>query len=286
MQKFYTFLMAIAISFSLSAQSTIDISAINTDFTTTFDGDLVIDVQACTSAVATPSVSFTNPFKGLSFMDAEISFDVYNRWPTVDSIRTLGSLLGIFDPMLGRMYFSNGSYLGFNNGSFVDANMVNFGLGTHFLGNESWKNVQIQFSGDGYAVYVDGSLAYDQNSTDVTINGNLMDYNEIITFLQNAETLVFGTGSFWSDNTKPDGTYWDQQWSYMKNITFTPDFSTVSIDGPDFDFNSEVIREMYYSMDGKAVGADLSQLVPGFYVKKEFFRNGATRSSKFVKAPY
>ena len=283
MKKLYTLLVVLLVTVSVSAQTTtIDLSAVDQNLTTEFEGETVLDVAECASPDSAPALSYTNPFQGLSFTEAEIAFDVYTYEP-VDSIKVLGSLISIFDPALGRMYFTNGSYLGFNNGSFVDGNLDNFGIGVDFLGVMQWRSVQLQFDTTGYAVYVDGELAYDETSTDVPSAGNLADYGEIITFLQNASTLLFGTGSFWSSNTRPDGTYWDAQFSYMKNITFTPNFSTTNIEEVDFSQFGAPVRESYFNLNGAEVNADVNALAPGMYVKKEFFRNGAVRASKVVK---
>ncbi|MEZ4685932.1 MAG: hypothetical protein R3B47_07645 [Bacteroidia bacterium] len=110
MKKIYVLLTAMALAFAANAQSTtIDISAIDTALTVDFQNELVIDVARCTSAIASPALSYANPFKGQTFSEAEISFDVYNYAPA----RFLGALLSVYDPGLGRLYFTNGSYLGF-----------------------------------------------------------------------------------------------------------------------------------------------------------------------------
>jgi hypothetical protein len=225
MRKFYFFLFALFASIPLHAQTTVlDLSKIDAAYTTTFEEQLVIDVATTASKVASPKLSFTNPFKGLDFSEAQISFDVYTYHP--DSIKVLGSLLALFDTTLGRMYFSNGSYLGYNGvGGWFDANLQSYALDSNFIGTQTWKNIKLQFTATGYAMYVDNVLAFDQSSTDVTINGTLTDYSNVISFLQKASTLVIGTGSWWSDNTRDDGTYYDNQFSYLKNIKFSPDFS-------------------------------------------------------------
>jgi hypothetical protein len=225
MRKFCFLVIALFASWAINAQTVIDIGAIDATYTTTFEEELVIDVATTASAVASPKLSFANPFKGLDFSEAQISFDVYTYLP--DSNKVLGSLLAIFDASLGRMYFSNGSYLGYNaTGGWFDANLLSYGIDSNFIGTQTWKNIKLQFTATGYAMYVDNVLAFDQNSTDVTIGGTLADYSNVISFLQNASTLVIGTGSWWSDNTRPgDGTYWDCQFSYLKNLKFTPDFS-------------------------------------------------------------
>ena len=181
-----------------------------------------IDVAACASAVATPVLSYTNPFKDESFDTAKISFDVYNLY-TPDSIHVLGALFSVFDTGgTGRMYFTNGSYLGYNAlGSWFDANMDNYGLDTDFLGNGSWKSVDLTFSNGGYSMYVDGMLAFNQHSTDVTIAGATADYGDVLDFLQGASHFVIGTGSWWSDNTRPGGSYYDIQHSWLRDVSFT-----------------------------------------------------------------
>lgn len=285
MKKIYTFLIAFFIVLGLGAQSTsIDISTVNSAYTKTVDGELVIDVATASSPVAAALLAFENPFKGKTFGEAEISFDVYN-YHGVDSIKVLGALLAIWDATLGRLYFSNGSYLGYNDGEFYDANLIDYGIGTDFLGGNVWKKVQLQFTPGGYAMYVDGTLAFDQSSSNVTIAGNLSDYMRVINFLQNASTLVIGTGSWWSDNTRPDGTYWDAQFSYLKNIKFTPDFSTAgtSVREVAADLDAHVVREEFYSITGVKIANDFNSLKPGVYVRKTVYNNGAVQTSKIGK---
>lgn len=284
MKQIYTLIVAfMAFSVAYAQHTTIDISAIDPAFTTTFEGELVIDVAEAASTVANPDVSFDNPLMGQDFTDAEIAFDVYN-YEGVDSIKVLGSLIALFDDALGRMYFTNGSYLGFNNGMFIDANLIDFGLDTDFLGGNQWRNVKLQFSETGFAVYVDDELAYNESSTDVTIAGNLMDYSQIIDFMQNAATLVIGTGSFWSDNMRPDGTFFDPQYSYMKNITITPNFTTSTEEVINGQPQGTLISTTYFTMDGRRAGEDFTNLAPGVYVKVEAFSSGQVRSEKVFKS--
>lgn len=277
----YTFIIAMMVSFAVSSQTIIDISAIDAAYTTTVDNDLVIDVLTTSSPVATPLLSYDNPFKGLEFTDAEISFDVNNHMGT-DSIKVLGSMFAIFDEELGRMYMSNGSYLGFNDGQFIDANLIDFALGTDFIGGKTWKNVKLKFSAQGFAMYVDDVLAFDQNSTDVTIASDVADYNQIITFLQNASTLVFGTGSWWSDNSREDGTFWDAQYSYLKNISFTTSNAPTTAVS-DFVADLKVISKEYYMLSGAKVSNDFNALVPGIYILRTTYDNGAVKGSKVVR---
>lgn len=278
MKKLFSIGIALFMTFAAGAQTTIDISAVNSAYTTTVDGSLVIDVAKTASKIASPLVSFTNPFKGKSFTTAEISFDVYNY----SDVHVLGALLSIYDPTLGRMYFSNGSYWGYNaTGGWFDANLVNYGVGTNFIGSNTWKNVKLQFSSTGYAMYVDNVLAFNQSSTGVTINGNLTDYTKPISFLQNAASFVIGTGSWWSDNTKTDGTYWDAQSSYIKNIKFTTDFTT-SVAQASTEVASVVANE-FFSIGGARLGSDYNALPAGVYIKKSIFNNGSVQCAQIAK---
>jgi len=281
MKKLSSFAIALFVSLTVSAQTVIDISAINAAYTTTVNGNLVIDVATTASKLASPKLSYTNPFKGKTFTTAEISFDVYNY----SNIHVLGSLFAFYDATLGRMYFTNGSYLGYNaNGGYFDANMINFGIGTDFIGANTWKNIKLQFTATGYAMYVDNTLVFNQSSTNVTIAGTLTDYSNVISFLQNASTLMFGTGSWWSDNTQTDGTYYDFQSSYLKNIKFTPDFSTTtSINQTNFDANSELVSEEFFNISGTKAGFDYNTLKSGIYIKRSVYSNGAIKSTKIVK---
>jgi hypothetical protein len=277
MKKLYSFVIALLVSLAVSAQTTIDISAISAAYTTTIDGNLVLDVATTASKLASPLLSYTNPFKDKSFTEADISFDIYNY----DAVHPLGALFTLYDSSLGRLYFTNGSYLGYNaNGGYFDANMKNYGLDTDFIGSNTWTNLKLQFTNTGYALYVNNVLAYDENSTDVTIAGTLTDYSNIISFLQNASTLMFGTGSWWSDNTKTDGTYYDYQSSYIKNITFSTSSSTAV---SQITANSELVSIEFITISGIKAGTDYNKLLPGIYIQKSVYTNGATKNTKIEK---
>jgi hypothetical protein len=245
-----------------------------------------VDVAACVSPVASPALSFTNPFRDQTFDTAKISFDVYT-YMDPDSIHVLGALFSIFDTNgTGRMYFSNGSYLGYNAiGGWFDANLVNYGIGTDFIGTAAWRNVELQFIASGYAMYVDGVMAFDQSSTDITIAGTLADYTNLLTYLQIASSFIIGTGSWWSDNTRGDGTYFDVQYSLLKNISFTTILNPPVAIHPQSDFeNSILVSEEYFSITGVRIGTEYATLMPGLYIRREIFSNGAIRSTKIVKS--
>ena len=284
MRKFYLFTILMFASLAVSAQTVIDISAIDVAYTKTFEENLVIDVATTASKLASPALWYVNPFKGKTFTEAQISFDVYNYYGN-DSIKVLGALLAFYDNVLGRMYFSNGSYLGYNaNGGWFDANLISYGLGTDFIGGNTWKNVKLQFTTTGYAVYVDNTLAFNQSSTNITIGGTLTDYTNVISFLQNADTLVIGTGSWWSDNTRPGGSYYDIQYSYLKNIHFhsaTPPVS--AIDQTIADADGELVGVEFFNINGQKVGVEYNSLRPGIYIMRSVYSNGAIKNTKIIK---
>ena len=282
MKKIYilaiTFLASLAVN---AQQTTIDISTVNSAYTTTVDGTLVIDVAKTAAKVAAPLLSYPNPLKGLTFTEAQISFDIYNY----STLNVLGSLLAFYDSSLGRMYFSNGSYWGYNaTGGWFDANLIAYGVGTDFLGSNTWKNVKLQFTATGYAMYVDNVLAFNQNSTNVTIAGGFTAFSSAVSFLQNASTFVIGTGSWWSDNTQADGvTYWDAQKSYIKNIKLTPNFSSITAVNKVSDNNAQVISEEFFTIAGTGISNEYKKLKPGAYIRKVVFNDGSIKTNKIAK---
>ena len=222
MRKFSTFAIALFVSLAAGAQTSFNLNAKDTAYIETVDGNLVINVAKTASKIEFPVLSIENPFKGKDFTEAEISFDVRNY----DAFHVLGALFSFYDSGLGRLYFTNGSYLGYNaTGGWFDANLLNYKADSSFL-NNTWKNIKLQFTTTGYALYVNNKQAYNQSSKNVHIEGDLTDYTNIINFLKNASTFAVGAGSFWSDNTQSDGTFYDYQYSYIKNLRFTPNFST------------------------------------------------------------
>jgi hypothetical protein len=283
MKKNYLLLTFVLAAFQGFSQNTdIDLTAVDPSYTVVVDNELSIDVSSASSTIAAPAVSFNNPFYGESLTEAEIRFDLKNYYGS-DSLRVLGSLVSMFDANLGRMYFSNGGYLGVNlNGDWMDANMNNFGLDQDFFQNDEWKTVKLRFDANGFAVYVNDTLAYDNNSTNVMINGSgTLTGNSILTFLSSATTLAIGTGSWWSDNSSGSGFFWDQQYSYLKNITLSTEFTTSTENQLIVDENDKLLNVEYYNMNGQKVGntiEDLRGMPKTIYVKRESYKSGKMKS--------
>lgn len=162
------------------------------------------------------SLMISNPFNssntnGLEFSGGvSIEFDVKHNGTNVN---VLGSLLGFQDNAAGKLYFTQGSYLGYNAlGGWVDANLAKDENGAYILANDyigaaitasgnETAHVEIQLNTDGFTVLVDNVKVYDQTvvGTDNGF-GTLTDYSNILTWLQASATkLYLGYGAWWLD---------------------------------------------------------------------------------------
>ncbi len=151
-----------------------------------------------------------NPFYKTNTAGLELSggvsieFDVKHN----GAVNVLGALFAFRDKESGKMYFTQGSYLGYNAlGGFYDANLNNYALVKDYIGDaikESGKetaHVVINLSATGFEILVDGKLAYNQTILDTENGaGDLEDYSNVLTWLQSsASTLCMGYGSWWDD---------------------------------------------------------------------------------------
>lgn len=284
MKTIFTLLVLALSPMLLSAQTTVDLTQLDAAYTTTFESELVIDVAKAASTIASPALSISNPFSGKTLTHAEIAFDVYNY----GDIKVLGALLSFYDASLGRLYFTNGSYLGLSitGLGFIDANMLDYALENDFIGSNQWKNIKLQFTATGFSVLVDDVVVITEASTkeadNITVAGDITDYSAILPFLSNASVVAFGTGSWWSDNVMDDGvTHWDPQNSYMKNITFTSEIST-SIEATQT-VSEQPTKVQYYTLSGVALIRDFNALESGIYIKKSTFENGRIMAETIAK---
>ncbi|MFQ9933933.1 MAG: lipocalin-like domain-containing protein, partial [Lachnospiraceae bacterium] len=144
-----------------------------------------------------------NPFNksvtsGLQIYNGvSIEFDVEGTGDRLSNIIS-------FNDTSGKLYFTGGSYLGYNaTGGYFDANLnTGYVAGTDFINGKA--HIRIDIEGSGYKVYSNGELAY--SSEDVAQGkipgdvGTLTNYANILLWLNNtAETLNFGWGNWWSD---------------------------------------------------------------------------------------
>lgn len=151
----------------------------------------------------TPVYAYENPFKGTD-TSGGVVLEFYAQ-PTWE-VHELGAIFaftgsGDYD---GKLYFSPGSYLGFNSepfGGYYDANLYNYLLVTDYI--KEGAKMRIELSPGGFAVYADDTLCYDQSILDDPSAGAgdfnaSSDFSSVLEWLAGADTLYFGYGSWWN----------------------------------------------------------------------------------------
>lgn len=151
-----------------------------------------------------------NPFNsentsGLEIYNgAAIEFDV----ELTGTMDRLDNIVSFTDSGNGKLYFTGGSYLGYNAlGGYYDANMADWALQKDYIGKGA--HIRIDFLPTGYKVSVNGETAYTNEDVDAgtTKGGNKIDgYNNVLKWLNSsATTLNLGWGNWWP-NLQYDGT--------------------------------------------------------------------------------
>jgi len=162
------------------------------------------DPMTLTSA-AEGTYQVANPFNA-----SQTSLDISNGVSIKFDVKRTGAyaylsnILGFTDTS-GKLYFTGGSYLGYNaNGGYFDANVdnTNWSTGTDFISTRA--TVEIVIKPSGYSVYMNGKEVYNEASVaNGTISGSssITDYGNVLTWLnENATYLNFGWGSWWSES--------------------------------------------------------------------------------------
>lgn len=162
-----------------------------------------LSLHAETTGDRTPVYAYENPFRGKDISKGAI-IEFYAN-PTWD-VHVLGTIFAIngsgeYD---GKLYFTPGSYLGFNSagfGGFFDANLFNYNIVTDYIKNGAL--IRIELLPDGFEVYADDVLCYDQTILDNPEAGDgdftsTSDFSSVLTWLSGAEALYFGYGSWWN----------------------------------------------------------------------------------------
>lgn len=172
--------------------------------------DNYVDVQAIdlslhgqTSGDFTPVYMFDNPFFGTDTSQGVI-FEFYAE-PTwqVNELGTIFAIHGTGD-YDGRIYFTPGSYFGFNSaayGGYFDANLYNYKIVNDYI--KDGAKIRIELLPTGFSVYADDTLCYDQSiladptagAGDYTAES---DFSPVLEWLAGAQTLYFGYGSWWN----------------------------------------------------------------------------------------
>lgn len=162
-----------------------------------------LSLHAETTGDRTPVYAYENPFRGKDTSKGAI-IEFYAN-PTWD-VHVLGTIFAIngsgeYD---GKLYFTPGSYLGFNSagfGGFFDANLFNYNIVTDYI--KDGALIRIELLTDGFAVYADDVLCYDQTILDnpEAADGDFTptsDFSGVLEWLSGAEALYFGYGSWWN----------------------------------------------------------------------------------------
>ncbi len=168
------------------------------------DVDVIdLSLHAETTGDSTPVYVYENPFRGQdTSKGAVIEFYADPTW----DVHVLGTIFAIngtgeYD---GKLYFTPGSYLGFNSagfGGFFDANLFNYNIVTDYI--KDGALIRIELLPDGFAVYADDVLCYDQtiladpkmSDGDFTPDS---DFSGVLAWMAGAEVLYFGYGSWWN----------------------------------------------------------------------------------------
>ncbi len=149
--------------------------------------------------------TYPNPFNKANIAGVEIYNGVSIQF---DAQRAgvnnfLSTILGFNAGAAGGLYFTEGSYLGYNaTGGYFDANAdtAKWLPGTDFMGT-SKVTVEIKILPTGYEVYVGGVKKYDQSNIGSLVPGNkgtLTSFASILAYLNNTATdLTFGWGAWW-----------------------------------------------------------------------------------------
>jgi len=148
--------------------------------------------------------SFPNPFyythEDIS-NGVTISFDAVRTAP-IDHLSNLIS----FNNKLGRLYFTGGGYLGYNdfNGRFIDANLKgDYTVAKDYLPANTKVTIKIEIDSGGFTVYQNGAKVY--SFADVksgSVSGNIGGINpelSMLSWIRTAPELNFGSGNFWGD---------------------------------------------------------------------------------------
>ena len=148
--------------------------------------------------------SFANPYHDTAediSRGVVIRFDV-TRTAASDRLSNIIS----FNNKLGKLYFTGGSYLGFNdfNDHFFDANLKSgFNAGTDYLETNKKVTIQMEITAKGVVVSKDGKEIYSTatlkaGTTEGSYSGNNPE-TTVLSWIKSVPELNFGSGNFWPD---------------------------------------------------------------------------------------
>ena len=148
----------------------------------------------------TPVYKFDNPFMGKDTSNGVV-FEFYVK-PTWE-VNVLGTVFAIngtgdYD---GKLYFTPGSYFGFNSPNFGGYFDANYAIVKDYI--QDGAKIRIEVTEKGFEVYANDQLCYDQTilanpeagAGDYTAES---DFAPVLEWLAGADTLYFGYGSWWN----------------------------------------------------------------------------------------
>lgn len=186
----------------------------------------------------TPVYTFDNPFLGASTKKGVVIEFTAESTGDVHALGTIFSIYGSGE-YEGRLYFTPGSYLGYNNkvqNHFFDANLKDYILVEDFIGQKA--TIRIELSKTGFAVYADDKLCYDQTILSDPEKGSgefdlETDMEELLDWLSHADKLYFGYGSWWNSTGYDEANIKLSKISFRlstgKELAATSDFKVASV---------------------------------------------------------
>jgi len=246
------------------------------------------------------SLSFTNPFYKGYINGLDLTGGVVVEFDTTSTgtVNVLGTIFSFMadEGSNGRLYFTPGSYLGYNAGGYYyDANLSNYTLVKDYIGDSA--HVKIELTQTGFAMYVDGELCYDESIIGTSSGaGTLEEYSAVLDFLYNdADKIYLGSGSWWSDvanNTISNLTFTVNPVAgtiekVYNNITFEEDkidiTSTDFYEENDNPFEGENIKDLTISY---TINMDDSTARNGWDGIFAFYNTSTTGRISFQTNPY
>lgn len=168
------------------------------------DVDVIdLSLHSETSGDFSAVYSYENPFKGKDTSQGVI-LEFYAK-PTWE-VHELGTIFAFngSGEYEGKLYFTPGSYLGFNSaafGGYFDANLFNYTIVKDYI--KDGAKIRIEILPSGFSVYSNDELCYDQTILDNPEAGagdftSTSDFSGILTWIAGADMLYLGYGSWWN----------------------------------------------------------------------------------------
>ncbi|HAB62176.1 MAG TPA: hypothetical protein DCE48_16045 [Lachnospiraceae bacterium] len=168
------------------------------------DVDVIdLSIHSETSGDFSAVYSYENPFKGKDTSQGVI-LEFYAK-PTWE-VHELGTIFAFngSGEYEGKLYFTPGSYLGFNSagfGGYFDANLFNYTIVKDYI--KDGAKIRIEILPSGFSVYSNDELCYDQTILDNPEAGagdftSTSDFSGILTWIAGADMLYLGYGSWWN----------------------------------------------------------------------------------------